>query len=366
MSRNESHALLVTPTQDEGARQRFALGLKRTLGRRLRPLRRLRYEQKRKACETPEAVEAVMREDPVDRFWQALNRDAQERMWGAVTAPLEREEARLRRQYRELSRERARGGSLRLDPAVSTPPYLKDTAIHLQPGGYTLDRAEDDVMAGALYEAGGAIYSAGAGIGLGQSKAEIVSAWLGQRFPGFRPRRILDIGTSAGASATPYAQHFNGAEVHAIDVCPGLLRYAHARAEALGVTIHFRQMAADRLDFPDRHFDLIVSHNLMHEMPPATTAGMFRECARALAPGGITIHQDVPLRYAGLSAFEKWDHGWDRDHNNEPFWLEFAAADVKGALQAAGFAADEVFEALIDQADGSMRWFVVGARKGAR
>jgi ubiquinone/menaquinone biosynthesis C-methylase UbiE len=366
MSRNESHALLVSPTQDEGARQRFALGLKRTLGRRLRPLRRVRFEQKRAACESPEAVEAVMREDPVDRFWQALNRDTQERMWAAVAAPLEREEQRLAQQFRDLSAEHVHGGTLRLDPGVATPSYLKGIAIHLQPGGYTLDRSQDDVIAGALYEAGGAIYSAGAGIGVGQSKAEIVSTWLAQRFPGFAPRRILDIGTSAGASATPYAQHFKGAEVHAIDVCPGLLRYAHARAEALGVAVHFRQMAADRLDFPDDFFDFVVSHNLMHEMPPATTAGMFRECARVLAPGGITVHQDVPLRYAGLSAFEKWDYGWDRDHNNEPFWLEFAAADVKAMLQEAGFMPAEVFETILEQADGSMRWFVVGARKGLR
>lgn len=365
MSRNETHSLLVTPTQDEGARQRFALGLKRTLGRRLRTLRRIRYEQKNASCDTPEAVEAVMRDDPVDRFWQALNRDAQERMWAAVAQPLEREASRLSAQFREAARRPAHGGSLKLDAAVTIPAYLRDNAIHLQPGGYALDRGEDDVMAGALYEAGGAIYSAGVGIGTGQSKAEIVSAWLSQRFPGFTPRRILDIGTSAGASATPYAQHFPGADVHAIDVCPALLRYAHARAEALAATVLFRQMAADRLEYPDGFFDLIVSHNLMHEMPLATTAAMFRECRRALAPGGITVHQDVPLRYAGLTAFEKWDYSWDRDHNNEPFWLEFAAADVKSLMQQAGFSPAEVFETVIDQADGSMRWFVVGARKAA-
>ena len=363
MARNESHDLLAAPTQDEGARQRFALGLKRALGRRLRPLRRARYEQKGVACETSDAVEALMRSDPVDRFWQALNRDAQERMWAAVAAPLEREEARLQDRYRATSRRPARGGSLRLDPSVAIPAYLRDIAIHLQPGGYALDRGPDDIMAGALYEAGGAVYSAGAGIGLGQSKAEIVSAWLDDCFAGFKPQRILDIGTSAGASVTPYARHFPAAEVHAIDACPGLLRYAHARAEALGVAVHFQQMAADRLDFPDASFDLVVSHNLMHEMPPATTARMFRECRRVLAPGGITVHQDVPLRYAGLSAFEKWDHGWDRDHNNEPFWLEFAAADVKAALQGAGFAVGEAFELILDQADGSMRWYLVGARR---
>lgn len=362
MSRNETHALCVTPSQDEAARQRFALGLKRTLGRRLRPLRRVRFDQKGVACETPEAVETLMRNDPIDRFWQALNRDAQERMWTAVAAPLEREEKRLRAQYEAAAAHPRHGGSLQLDPRLAIPRHLKDIPIHLQPGGYALDRSADDVMAGALYEAGGAIYSAGAGIGTGQSKAEIVSAWLDRTFPGFGPRRILDVGTSAGASATPYARHFKEAEIHAIDICPGLLRYAHARAETLGVTVHFHQMAADQLDFPDGFFDLIVSHNLLHEMPVATTEGMFRECARLLAPGGITIHQDLPLRFWDLSAFEKWDYGWDRDHNNEPFWLAFAAADIKAALLAAGFAAGEVFETVLDQADGSMRWYVAGAR----
>ncbi|MFT7286520.1 MAG: ubiquinone/menaquinone biosynthesis C-methylase UbiE [Halieaceae bacterium] len=51
------------------------------------------------------------------------------------------------------------------------------------------------------------------------------------KFPDFKPERILDCGCSIGHNTLPWAEAFPSAEVHGIDVAPGLLRYANTRAQ---------------------------------------------------------------------------------------------------------------------------------------
>jgi SAM-dependent methyltransferase len=237
--------------------------------------------------------------------------------------------------------------------------------IHLQPGGYALDLGDGDVMAGALYEAGGNLYAFGQGIGRGDSKAAHVQRFIAGRWPGFKPRSILDMGCSAGSASVPHALAFSDAEVHAIDVGAGMLRYAHARAAALGAAVHFHQRDCAATGFPDAHFDLVVSHNLMHEISDATRRAMLRETWRLLAPGGVFIHQDVPLRFAGLSEFRKFELSWDTRNNNEPFWEVYANADLVADLEAAGIPADRTWVGQLPQGEGSLPWFVAAGSKPA-
>jgi ubiquinone/menaquinone biosynthesis C-methylase UbiE len=168
---------------------------------------------------------------------------------------------------------------------------------------------------------------------------------------------------SAGASSTPYAEAFPDADVHAIDVTPGLLRYAHARAEALGLPVHFHQQHVAETRFPDESFDLVVSHNAMHEMSAEDAAGMMRESFRLLKPGGVCVHQDVPLRFDQLDDYLQFDYSWDHDYNGEPFWLVYANNDPRAMLLDAGFATDSIYVGFAEQSDHSFRWFVATARK---
>jgi SAM-dependent methyltransferase len=154
--------------------------------------------------------------------------------------------------------------------------------------------------------------------------------------------------------------------VHAIDVGAGMLRYAHARAEALGAAVHFHQMDCAATRFPDGYFDLIVSHNMMHEISDATRRGMLRESLRLLRPGGLCVHQDVPLRFQGLSEFKKFELSWDTRHNNEPFWEAYANCDLRADMLAAGFPEELVFVGHLPQAPGSLPWFVGAATKPVR
>ena len=163
----------------------------------------------------------------------------------------------------------------------------------------------------------------------------------------------------------PYALEFPAAEVHAIDVAPGMLRYAHARAESLGARVHFHQRDAADTKFPDGYFDLIVSHNMMHEIPDSTRRGMLKETWRMLAPGGVGVHQDVPLQFKGLSEFQKFEFSWDTLNNNEPYWEVYASADLAADAKGAGIPDAQVYVGNLPQATQSLPWFVTVITKPA-
>jgi SAM-dependent methyltransferase len=372
MARNPDHAMQARPTHDERARQAFIGAYKFHVGRTLRRANRTFFEASaapayaarhghapRDAAE----VEVAMQADPHWQLWSMLQRRGQELMWDAVSETLVREEPRLRETWARLTDPARRRGSLELDPSLEPPQAIRDTEIHLQPGGYLRDRGPGDFMAGALYEAGGALYSRAQGVGTGESKGEIILRFLASRYPGFAPRKILDLACAAGASSTPYAEAFPQAEVHAVDVGAGLLRYAHARAEALGLTVHFHQRDAAATGFPGESFDLVVSHNALHEMSRDTAAAVFAECRRLLRPGGVCVHQDVPLRYDHLDEYSKFDYGWDERYNGEPFWSTYATADLAGMLEGAGFSRNRIYVGFTDQSDRSFRWYVACAEK---
>jgi SAM-dependent methyltransferase len=370
MVRSVQHEMLAVPTADETARQQFVVAFKQALNRGLRKTQGDLFEtvvapgwaaEHGAPPTTRETIREAMQADPAYRSWSSLARAAQEQMWITVGDSIFRERERLATTAGRLAQAPTRRGSLTLDPSFAPPRGVTGVDIHLQPGGYALDLGEGDCSAGALYESGGNLYAFGQGISRTDSKAAHVQRFLRERFPRLQPRRILDMGCSAGSASVPYAEAYPEAEVHAIDVGSGMLRYAHARAESLGVAVHFHQMDVARTRFEDESFDLIVSHNLMHEISAPTRRGMLRESRRLLRPGGVCVHQDVPLRFQGLSEFRKFDMSWDTLNNNEPYWEVYANADLQPELRAAGFAEDCIHVGSLPAAQGSLPWFVACA-----
>lgn len=284
-------------------------------------------------------------------------------MWQAIGESIFRDRRRMATKAAELTDPKKCRGSLTLDPQLEPPRGMAAVDVHLQTGGYLMDLGDGDVTAGALYECGGNLYAFGNNISRNDSKAAHVQAYLRERFPSLRPRRILDMGCSAGSASVPYSLEFPDAEVHAIDVGSGMLRYAFARAESLGATIHFHQMDCAATRFPDGHFDLIISHNLMHEISHATRKGMLRESWRLLAPGGVMVHQDVPLRFANLTEFQRFDFSWDTLNNNEPYWEVYATADLNADMQEAGIPVALTHVGSLPKREGSLPWFVATAWK---
>jgi len=372
MVRSVQHEMLAKPNHDEAARQRFVVALKQGLTRELRSRNRALFdavvspEFARKHTRSPSSraeIRAAMSESTPYRSWSAMHRAAQELMWESVGDTVQREQARLGSTAHRLASQQPMLGSLTLDPDFVPPRSVTAVDIHLQPGGFALDLGAGDTTAGALYESGGNLFAFGHNIGRTDSKAAHVQRYIAAEWPGFKPRRILDMGCSAGSASVPYVSAFPDAKVHAIDVGAGMLRYAHARAQSLGAAIHFHQMDCAAAKFPDAHFELIVSHNLMHEIPATTRRGMLRETWRLLAAGGVFVHQDVPLRFDTLSEFDKFELSWDTRNNNEPFWEVFAEADLQADLRAAGVPGHAARIGNLPAAPGSLPWLIVSGVK---
>ncbi|MEM8817868.1 MAG: methyltransferase domain-containing protein [Pseudomonadota bacterium] len=306
-------------------------------------------------AEQPDELE----KQPSYRLWSGINRASQDRMWQLLAEQTDTDYERIAAAAKTATRNAA--GSVDIPGSTKPPAYQTRSAIHGQPGGYMLDRDKQDIAAGILYEAGGNLYAMGQGIGQRDSKGERLIRHIRERFPKLKPLRVLEMGCSAGGQSTDYPAAFPDAECHAIDLSPGMLRYAHARAEALGSTVHFHHMDAGQTTFPDQHFDLIVSHNLFHEVAAAHMPAIAAECYRLLKPGGVCIHQDVPIQTERLDGFMRFLSEWQREHNDEPFWTDFANADLPGLMCEAGFDRESVSAEYLQAIDGPVPWYVVSA-----
>jgi ubiquinone/menaquinone biosynthesis C-methylase UbiE len=337
------HAMLPGPLHDERARQDFVGTLRSHLASRVVPGHRVVYEKRvapalqarlGRAPADRFEVRELMDRDPYYRFWSAMQRRSQEMMWESVIDPVERCSPELVGSYRRLAGRRRRRGSLRLDPMLVVPRYHTAVDIHLQPGGYHTDFAADDVAAGAIYDRGLQIYSAGSTGPWNEAMGLLLVDYLRERDPGFEPARILDLGCAIGNSTLPWALAFPRARVEAIDVAAPQLRFGHARAEALGVELHFSQQNAEQTYFADGSFDLVVSHIVLHETSRSALRNILRECRRLLRPGGWMLHLEIPR---GKTPLEQFLMNWESWNNNETFGSLITDIDLAAEAVAAGF-----------------------------
>ncbi|MEP5621086.1 MAG: methyltransferase domain-containing protein, partial [Hyphomicrobiales bacterium] len=164
--------------------------------------------------------------------------------------------------------------------------------------------------------------------------------WVKENHSDFNPKSILDMGCTIGHSSIPYLDIFPGAEVHAIDVAAPCLEYGHYRAKSLGKAVHFSQQNAEKTNYPDESFDLIVSHILMHETSHKALKNIINECHRLLKPGGMMIHMDV---VGADDPFGQYLCEWNAHYNNEPYMGGLQDEDLGGLYSDAGFPGDNFF-----------------------
>ncbi len=347
-----AHALLVTPRRDEAARQEFVRSFKAFIQSGIVPGVHASWHSEVKpafekragrAARDRHEIRELMVGHPLFRTYASMQRVSQELMWDVVLDSVERElpelEARARAQ--RMAQGGGSRGSLTLDPTLPLPRYVTGVDIHCMPGGYCQDRGADDLAAGALYDRGVYLYALGMMGPMNDDIGGSGAKYVRERYPDFRPHRILDLGCTVGHSTLPFVDAFPDAEVHAIDVGPALLRYAHARAESLGKRVHFRQADATQTGFPDGHFDLVVSSILFHETSGKALPAIMRECHRLLAPGGIAIHGDLPPFWA-MDEFNQFMLDCETYYNNEPYWGAMREVDQTAEAIKAGFAPDAI------------------------
>jgi len=289
-----------------------------------------------------------MLKDKSYQSWSLLQRLSQQMMFTAVIDTVERTLDDLI----ERSKQHNSLGTLELNNDVEIPKYLTAYDIHQQPGGYHAENIEDDIAPGVVYDISLPIYS---GNSMGDENDLLSQAIIGYmqnyiKLP--EPERILDIGCAIGNSTLPFAKIFPNTEIHGIDVASPCLRYAHARANALGVTAHFSQQNAEQTNFENETFDLITSCLLLHETSHDAIPKIINEAYRLLKPGGWMMHLDVyPFHREAIEPLYDFLKDWEIINNNENFSGALRNMNLQQIFEDAGFSKDTI-EFTSAEADG--------------
>ena len=97
--------------------------------------------------------------------------------------------------------------------------------------------------------------------------------------------RILDVGCGTGLQSLKLARH--GCEVTGIDIAPNMLHEAVRKSGEEGLSIDFRRMDCQQMEFPDNSFDAAISMAAFEFIPDPLRA--YREMRRVVKPGGLIV-----------------------------------------------------------------------------
>ena len=348
---------LFNPTIDEIARQRFVSALrKHVLVDKAAEMKASFETTVKPAIQRTDAafprnhgeIRDAMLSDMTYRVFSALRLNAQQMTWESVMGGVERALPEMTRLAQELAAQNPAGGSVRTDSHFEVPGYVADLDQHHIPGSFSAELGPHDVAIGAVGAFGTKVF----GGSLPHRKdnpgtvGETVSRFLREKFPEFKPRRVLDCGTGTGKNLAPYLDTYPGIECYGIDVAAPGLRYGHAQWEAQGKALHLSQQNAEQTDFPDGYFDLIVSSFFFHEIPVASTKRILQENYRLLAPGGRIAHMELPPN-CEVDPYYAFYLDWDGYHNNEPDYVEYRSQVPKELCAEAGFPRESCFHIFV-------------------
>jgi SAM-dependent methyltransferase len=340
------HGMFPDTTHDDVARINFLAQLNRHLAMNVAPHVRTAWDRRVEpdlrartgapAGDRHEARKALLG-DPMFQTWSALRRLNMEQRQQAGRWIALREAETLAARARALT---AGDPRLELDPDLPIPRYISAIDHHCMAGSYHTELFPGDVSPGANYDVGMFITTGGLLGRWSDGGGRAIVDWLASARPGFRPRRILDIGATLGHNVLPIAAAFPDAEVIAVDVGAPMLRYGLARAKALGIeNVRFVQAdATDLSRFEDGSFDWIQTTMFLHELSLPSMKAIFSESWRLLAPGGLVLHVEQPQYTPQMPIFEQAMRDWDAFYNNEPFWSTLHEIDLDARFVEAGFA----------------------------
>jgi SAM-dependent methyltransferase len=102
----------------------------------------------------------------------------------------------------------------------------------------------------------------------------------------FAGRRVLEIGIGQGADAQRIIEA--GGRYTGADLTEESVRRMAERARLFDLRVDgLHVMNAERLEFPDGHFDIVYSHGVIHHSP--RIAAVIGQIRRVLRPGGLAI-----------------------------------------------------------------------------
>ena len=350
MHQSHDHGMGIPLTQEDRSRRAFVSSLRSHVLQRMSAGLREHFEgavapqweKKGQPLESPESIHNALRDEFAFKAYSSVRTAAQEMVFDVVSDAVDRNRETIN-QHRDFQ---DCGGTLTLDPELPLPSNVTGIDVHLAPGSYFAEYQTQDCAAGAVYDNSIEVFA------FGQFGAELndigttLSNYLRLAYPDFHPQTILDCGCTIGHNTVPWAVTFPEATVSAIDVAAPVLRYGHARAQSMGVPVHFRQMNATAMDFEDNSFDVVFSSMFMHELPLKDIKAYLKEAYRVLKPGGVLWQMELPPMGA-MPNYENFYMNWDTYYNNEPYYGTFRRQDYRALLTDAGFGDDNFMEATL-------------------
>lgn len=359
------HEVFPELTHDERARYNFLANLNKHLAHvsqgnatafenRVKPTFK---KQQGRDFQTKDELGDAMAKDPHYQTWSALRRSTMEMRQQAGRSMTYRQAADIRNKVEKLN---AGKETLILNNEVKVPPYLMAVDNHLMPGSYHTELFEGDVCNAANYDGGLFVTTAGLLGRYSDGGGQAIAQWMKNNHPEFNPKRILDIGCGIGHNTLPIAKLYPDAEIIAIDTGRPMLRYGHARAQALGFeNVKFMQAEASELPFEGESFDWIQTTMFLHETGGKSIYNIMREIYRCLKPNGITMHIEQPQYTDDMSLYEQWIRDWDAFNNSEPYWSKMHDIDPKQLMEDCGFDGKEYMQigakAINDLDDGTQK-----------
>ena len=344
----QKHSMQPKPSHDESVRQDFVTDLRAYLTDEIYSLITPHYEKKiepdfiqanERKPEDKSEVKSLMLNDRGYQSWSLLQRLSQQMMFTSVIDTVERN---LDTMIDDLDNHQSIG-SLDIDESLDIPRYLTAYDIHQQPGGYHSENIEKDISAGAVYDISLPIYSRNA---MGEENdllAQAIIRYIDDHLKTFQPQEIMDMGCGIGNSTLPFSKKYPDSKVIGVDVALPCLRYAHARANALGVEAHFSQQNVEKTSYDPESFDLVTSTLLLHETSHDAVPKIIQECFRLLKPGGWMIHLDVyPFHKKEDDPLYDFLKDWEVINNNENFSGALRNMNMRKIIEDAGFSSETV------------------------
>ena len=383
------HSLTLNKNLDQRARERFTSSMRAWVLTDLAAQMQADYVQAsaetNDSHESGEAVHEFLKERGLFKWYSSLRCATQELVWQSVLRAIESDPDSI--QNISAAATPTHGGSLTLDDSIDLPEYIDTMDVHLMPGNYQGGHSQG-AEAGVVYDNGLDVFSFGV---MGKNLDDIghsMANFTRLKWPELNPKLIVDVGCTIGHNTVPWKQTFPDAEVHGLDAASPCLQYGHARAEAMGVPIAFKQALCDALPYSDNSVDVVFSSMFLHELPTPVIKAFFNEAHRVLKPGGVLINMELPPNDA-LGAYDAFYLDWDCFYNNEPFYKDFRDLSYSGLCSDAGFAEQDFFQATMPrftyvseaefaQASGAeatfdadtgrlsdtITWYAFGAQKG--
>lgn len=123
-------------------------------------------------------------------------------------------------------------------------------------------------------------------------KSPLADRWLreiGRKLPDRKNLKILDVGCGSGFFSILLAKL--GHEVTGTDLTPEMIVNSKQLAREENVSCRFLVMDAEKLEFEDNSFDVVISRNLTWTLPHVKEA--YEEWGRVLKKGGILLNFDA-------------------------------------------------------------------------